>query len=76
MIVCLITEHTDWSIHLILLGGKMHMKINQAGRWERICRSVYQKVDLHFEAKNAQKHCKRQLATINGGLRGDKREFE
>jgi hypothetical protein len=44
--------------------------INKAGRWERLCRSLYQNVDLYMEAKNARKRCKQQIETINGGYRG------
>lgn len=54
----------------------MHMGINQAGRWERICRTVYQKTDLYYEAKKARKNCRRQLAAIKGGYRGSSREFK
>ena len=49
----------------------MKVKLNQAGRWERINRSIYQKVDLHMEARKARKACRKQLGTINGGLNGD-----
>lgn len=53
----------------------MHKKINKAGRWERLCRSIYQNIDLSMEAKNARKGCKRQLETIKGGLGGNKKIF-
>ncbi|HHU22015.1 MAG TPA: hexapeptide transferase [Clostridiales bacterium] len=45
-------------------------RINQAGSWEKLCRSIYQKVDLFNEARKARKACRRQLATIKGGYRG------
>lgn len=53
----------------------MHKKINKAGRWERLCRSVYQKVDLFMEARNARKSCKSQLEKIKGGFKGNKEHF-
>ena len=53
----------------------MYKIVNKAGRWERFCRSVYQKVDLSIEAKNARKRCKQNLETIKGGLRGSKELF-
>ena len=53
----------------------MHKNINRAGKWERFCRSTYQKVDLFLEAKNARNACKRQLETIKGGFRGNKELF-
>ncbi len=53
----------------------MQTKVNQAGRWERFCRSVYQKVDLSAEARNARAACRRQLKTIEGGYRGGARQF-
>ncbi|MGI6669699.1 MAG: sugar-transfer associated ATP-grasp domain-containing protein [Acetivibrionales bacterium] len=51
------------------------MRINQAGRWERFCSSVYQKVDLFGEARRARKTCRRQLAAVNGGYNGSIRLF-
>ena len=53
----------------------MYKIVNKAGRWERFCRSVYQKVDLSMEAKNARKRCKQNLETIKGGFRGSKKHF-
>ncbi|HHU64005.1 MAG TPA: hexapeptide transferase [Clostridiales bacterium] len=53
----------------------MKRKINQAGRWEKFCRTVYQKVDLYTEARKARTSCRRQLATIKGGYRGSNRLF-
>ncbi|NLP33675.1 MAG: hexapeptide transferase [Clostridiales bacterium] len=53
----------------------MRIKINRAGNWERICRSIYQKVDLYMEARKAQKSCRRQLAKLNGGYSGSKHSF-
>ncbi|NLX63192.1 MAG: hexapeptide transferase [Clostridiaceae bacterium] len=52
----------------------MH-EINKAGRWERLCRSFYQSVDLYMEARKARKSCREQLKTINGGFRGSKELF-
>ncbi|NLL38050.1 MAG: hexapeptide transferase [Clostridiales bacterium] len=49
--------------------------INQAGKWERLCRSVYQKVDLFTEARMARQACRRQLAIIKGGYQGSKHLF-
>ncbi|MGI6403069.1 MAG: sugar-transfer associated ATP-grasp domain-containing protein [Oscillospiraceae bacterium] len=48
----------------------MQGTINRARSWERLCRSIYQKVDLFAEAKNARSACRRQLATLNGGFGG------
>ena len=53
----------------------MYKKINKAGRWERLCRSIYQNVDLFMEAKDARKRCKKQLETIKGGFCGNKELF-
>ena len=53
----------------------MQTKINQAGRWEKFCRSVYQKVDLFAEARKARNSCRRQLETIKGGYRGSNHLF-
>lgn len=53
----------------------MQTKINQAGRWEKFCRSVYQKVDLFAEARKARNSCRRQLAAIKGGYRGSNHLF-
>jgi len=53
----------------------MYKIVNRAGRWERFCRSIYQKVDLSMEAKNARKRCKQNLETIKGGFRGSKSIF-
>lgn len=44
----------------------MYIAINKGGSWEKICRNIYQKVDLMSEAHKARKSCKRQLSTING----------
>lgn len=46
------------------------MAINQAGKWEKFCRNIYQKVDLFFEAGKARKSCRRQLKVLKGGYRG------
>lgn len=54
----------------------MHISINQAGRWERLCRSIYQKVDLFAEARKARDSCRRQLATVKGGYRGSNHLFQ
>lgn len=51
------------------------MGINQAGRWEKFCKTIYQSVDLYAEAKKAQKNCRRSLATIKGGFRGSNKLF-
>lgn len=51
------------------------MRINQAGGWERFCRSVYQKVDLFMEARKARNACRYQLAAVNGGYRGSNHLF-
>jgi hypothetical protein len=51
------------------------MIINQAGRWERFCRTVYRKVDLYTEARKARRSCRRQLAILTGGYRGSSRQF-
>ena len=32
----------------------MNKRINQAAKWERICKTVYQKVDLFSEAKHEE----------------------
>ena len=53
----------------------MHFNIKQGGRWERFCKSIYQKVDLNAEARKARKSCERQLSKINGGYRGSNYEF-
>jgi hypothetical protein len=53
----------------------MQRKINQAKGWERLCRSIYQKVDLFAEARNARSSCRRQLATIKGGYQGSNELF-
>ena len=53
----------------------MQMKINQAGRWEKLCQSIYRKVDLFAEARKARNACRRQLAAINGGYRGGNNLF-
>ena len=53
----------------------MQMKINQAGRWEMFCRSIYQKVDLFVEARKSRNACRSQLVTIKGGYRGSNRLF-
>src|SRR5690625_800973 len=52
------------------------MKVNRANRWERFCRTVYQKVDLQMEARDARKSCRRQLVGFNGGLNGDRKLFK
>lgn len=54
----------------------MHKRINQAGNWERICRTVYQKVDLYLEARKARKACRRKLATIKGGYKGSNKVYK
>lgn len=54
----------------------MQVKINQAGKWERICQTIYQKVDLYMEARNARKRCKRQLKSIQGGYQGSNQQFQ
>lgn len=54
---------------------KMNVNINQPGSWERICRSVYQKVDLYAEARKARHRCKRQLATNKEGYKGSNHDF-
>ncbi|HHT87780.1 MAG TPA: hypothetical protein GX002_02075 [Clostridiales bacterium] len=54
----------------------MNKRINQAAKWERICKTVYQKVDLFSEAKKARKNCRRQLAKIKGGFRGSNYLFK
>lgn len=51
------------------------MGINQAGRWERFCRSVYRKIDLAAESRRARKACRKQLSALNGGYRGSKRLY-
>ncbi|HAA25571.1 MAG TPA: hexapeptide transferase [Ruminiclostridium sp.] len=51
------------------------MAINQAGKWEKICRNIYQKVDLFFEARKARKSCRRQLSALKGGYRGSNALF-
>lgn len=48
----------------------MQMRINQAGRWEKLCQSIYRKVDLFAEARKAQNACRRQLAAVKGGYQG------
>ena len=53
----------------------MHMKINQAGRWERFCRYIYQNVDLSAEARKARNACRSQLAKIDGGYQGSNHLF-
>ncbi len=53
----------------------MQKRINQAGSWERFCRSFYQKVDLYTEARKAQKFCRLQLKKFEGGLRGSSELF-
>lgn len=53
----------------------MYLSINKGGRWERICWSIYQKVDLMAEAHNARKSCKRGLSTIKGGYKGSKDQY-
>lgn len=55
--------------------AKMQMRINQPGSWERICHSIYQKVDLLAEARKTRNSCKRQLANIKGGYQGSKHLF-
>lgn len=54
----------------------MNKRINQAAKWERICKTVYQKVDLFSEAKKARRNCRRQLAKIKGGFRGSNYLFK
>lgn len=53
----------------------MHFNINQGGRWERFCKSIYQKVDLYTEGRRARRSCVRQLNNIGGGYRSSKYEF-
>lgn len=53
----------------------MQKNINQAGRWEIFCQSVYQKIDLFAEARNARKACRHQLATVKGGYLGSRQLF-
>ncbi|NMA65279.1 MAG: hexapeptide transferase [Clostridiaceae bacterium] len=53
----------------------MYKRINQAGNWEKFCRSIYQKVDLLMEAKKARKSCRNQLITLKGGFRGSNQLF-
>ncbi len=53
----------------------MQRKINQAGNWEKLCRSIYQKIDLFTEARKARISCRRQLKTIKGGYRGSNQLF-
>lgn len=53
----------------------MQTKVNQPGRWERFCQSVYQKVDLFAEARSARAACRRQLQTIQGGYQGSNHQF-
>lgn len=53
----------------------MYLGINKGGRWERICRSLYQKVDLMTEAHKARKSCRRQLSTIKGGYKGSNEKY-
>lgn len=53
----------------------MQKRINQAGKRESYCWSVYQKVDLYIEAKKARRSCRRQLKKINGGYRGSNSIF-
>lgn len=51
------------------------MQINQAGSWERVCRSIYQNIDLFVEARNARNACRRQLATVKGGYQASNQLF-
>lgn len=53
----------------------MGRKVNRAGRWERFCHSVYQKVDLQMEARRARTSCRLQLRALQGGLAGSRRTF-
>lgn len=53
----------------------MSIKVNQAGGWERFCKTIYQKVDLYAEARKAQRSCIRQLNNIEGGYKGSSRLF-
>ncbi len=50
-------------------------KIHQMGRWERVFQSSYQKADLFWEANNARRTCRSQLAFLKGGYCGDKYLF-
>ena len=52
-----------------MLNRKKKLSINCAGSWERLCRNIYQRVDLSMEARKARKSCKRQLKTLGGGLK-------
>jgi hypothetical protein len=76
-----ILEDLVVSKHGVLLKKKeirevdMLMKINQAGSWEKFCQSIYRKVDLHLEARKAQKACRRQLAAVKGGYQGSNNLF-
>jgi hypothetical protein len=53
----------------------MQKKVNQAGKWEKFCKSVYRKVDLYMEAKKSRRACRRQLTAINGGYNGTNHLF-
>ncbi|NLL90912.1 MAG: hexapeptide transferase [Ruminococcaceae bacterium] len=53
----------------------MHMNTNRAGRWERIGKSVYRKIDLFMEARKSRISCRRQLADFKGGYRGSRKLF-
>ncbi len=53
----------------------MRTRMNQAGRWERCFRSVYQKADLFAEARKARASCRSQLKAIKGGYRGSSSQF-
>lgn len=53
----------------------MYLNVNKGGRWERICRSIYQKVDLMAEARSARKSCKRGLSKIKGGYKGSNNQY-
>lgn len=55
-----------------MLNRKKKLSINCAGSWERLCRNIYQRVDLSMEARKARKSCKRQLKTLGGGLKASK----
>ncbi len=53
----------------------MKSKINKSGNWERLCRNIYQKVDLSAEARKARKNCKNQLKSIEGGLNASNYDY-
>ncbi len=53
----------------------MPNKINQAGRWERFCHTLYQRVDLWREARRARASCRLQLRALRGGLAGSRRAY-